>query len=507
MTTWSEQQQTIFQWFSSPPPAGNLVVRARAGTGKTTTIIEAVRHIALDGSGDHPRVLVCAFNKRIQVELQRKLAGTNADALTLHALGFKFLRGAWGDLTVDAKVEDDRIEQACTMIDGELPPWEVMGGLRKLVGIAKGVAPDVMNVRAGDPVLRLAELCSAFACDTDYDSYDPMWMAKITLRVLELSLTPDVQGRVCFDDMLFIPAAMGFALPLYTWVIVDEAQDMNLAQLKIARQACNPDGHIVVVGDDRQAIYGFRGADSNAVDRLKEELCATEMGLTTTYRCPKKVVELAQAIVPDFGHPEWAAEGEVDEISMDEIEDHATAGDVILSRVNAPLVPLCLGFIRRGTGARIEGRDVGKLLATRAKKLKATTVEDFLARLSSWARKATSRVIARGKAVDARLEQIRDVELTLEALAEDAPSVQEIYNRCEKMFADVAQGDGNPNLVVLSTVHKAKGLEWKRVFVLDDTFYFFGKKIGDREEENIHYVALTRSMSRLTIVKGQHAAA
>jgi superfamily I DNA/RNA helicase len=328
-------------------------------------------------------------------------------------------------------------------------------------------------------------------------------MAKIALRVMELSLTPDPMGRICFDDMLFIPAALGLALPLYDWVIVDEAQDMNLAQLKIARQACKPNGHIVVVGDDRQAIYGFRGADSDAVDRLKAELNAEELGLTTTYRCPKKVVELARALVPDFEHPEWAPDGEVDEIAVDEIIEHAVAGDVILSRLNAPLVPLCLSFIRRGVGARIEGRDIGKLLAARAKKLKATSVEDFLMRLTKWASRAASRVIARGQAVDARLQQIRDVEATLAALAEEAPSVQAIYDRCEKMFADVAE-NGSAALIVLSTVHKAKGLEWRRVFVLNDTFFEID---GRREEANIKYVALTRSMQRLTLVKGQHAAA
>jgi superfamily I DNA/RNA helicase len=495
---WSEQQQTIFSWFQSPPAMGNLVVRARAGTGKTTTIVEAVKYIQ---SGQ--RVLVCAFNKRIALELQKKLAGTQADALTLHSLGYKFLRGAWGDLTVDSAVEDDRIEQACQMIDGETAPWDVMGGLKKLVAIAKGAMPDVKDESAGDPLLRLTELCTAFACDTDSDFYGATWMAKIALRALELALTPDTIGRISFDDMLFIPAALGFAIPLYDWVIVDEAQDMNLAQLKIARQACKADGHIVVVGDDRQAIYGFRGADSDAVDRLKNELQAQELGLTTTYRCPKKVVALAQSIVPDFDHPEWADDGEVEEIRFEDVQETAEAGDVVLSRVNAPLVPLCLSFIRQGKGARIEGRDIGKLLVARAKKLKATTVEDFLAKLTKWANTASSRIIARGKAVDSRLQQIRDVEATLEALAENAASVQMIYDRCEKLFADVAE-NGASNLIVLSTVHKAKGLEWRRVFVLDDTFYMFGR---EREECNIEYVALTRTKSHLFRVKGVHAAA
>ena len=70
-------------------------------------------------------------------------------------------------------------------------------------------------------------------------------------------------------------------------VVVDEAQDMTSAQLEIAVGACKRGGRVVIVGDDRQAIYGFRGADSGGLDRLKKLLKAKELGLTTTYRLPE----------------------------------------------------------------------------------------------------------------------------------------------------------------------------------------------------------------------------
>lgn len=504
MTQWSPQQQAIFRWFADPPTL-NLAVRARAGTGKTTTILEAVRHVPAD-----QKILVCAFNKRIAEELQRKLAGSsNAEALTLHSLGFKFLRGAWGDLKVDTKVEDDRIAHACQMLDASQPGWEVEIGLKKLVSLAKGILPTeieeagAVNGRENEVIGVLAGLCTAFSCDPDYG--DPVWMAKRALYAMRLALEPDVQGRISFDDMLFIPAAKGFTLPLYDWVIVDEAQDMNPAQLYIAQNAVKEGGHVVVVGDDRQAIYGFRGADSNAIDRMKADLCADELGLNTTYRCPKSVVEMAKGIVDDYEHAPWADDGTVDDCSFEQLEEMAQPGDVILSRVNAPLVPLCLAFIRRQKAARIEGRDIGKLLASRAKKLKAQSVPDFLAKLTRWGVTARTRVISRGREVDARCQQISDIEMTLAALAEDARSVNMIYERCEQMFADVAENKAN--MIILSTVHKAKGLEWKRVFLIENTFYFFGKKREDREEANIHYVAITRSQSHLTLVRGSNGAA
>lgn len=489
--SWSPQQEAIFAFFTNP--VGNLVVRARAGTGKTTTIIEAVRHIHLDTEGNSPRILVCAFNKRIQEELQRKLAGSGAEAVTLHSLGYKFLRGAWGDLRVDNDVEDERIEKAVQATGDDSPPWEVRTAIKKLIGIAKGAAPF-------GSVDDLAELAAAHDCVVDDDGYPLDWIAAVARTAMDLARTPDSLGRITFDDMLFVPVANVYAIPLYDWVIVDEAQDMNESQLLIARGACKKDGHIVVVGDDRQAIYGFRGADSHALDRLKRELCAEELGLNTTYRCPRTVVEHAQRLVPDFFAAPFAPAGTVDTVSLDDLRTLVDPGDAILSRTNAPLVSLCLGLIRKGTPAKIEGRDVGKALAARAKKLKATTVEDFLRRLSLWGTRARTRAVARGRSVDQKLQEISDIEMTLEALTEDAKSVDDIYRRCEAMFGDVA-GNGNGGLVVLSTVHKAKGLEWNRVFLLEGTLYCYGNR-QDREEANIEYVAVTRAKQTLVLVKG-----
>jgi superfamily I DNA/RNA helicase len=95
-----------------------------------------------------------------------------------------------------------------------------------------------------------------------------------------------------FTDMIFLPVANNWIRPQYDMVVVDEAQDMNTCQLAIAQGLAR--NRVVVVGDDRQAIYGFRGADSGSLDRLKDELKATELGLTTTYRCGRGIVALAQ---------------------------------------------------------------------------------------------------------------------------------------------------------------------------------------------------------------------
>jgi superfamily I DNA/RNA helicase len=92
----SAQQQSIFDWFASG--TGNLVVQARAGTGKTTTILAAVRR------APEKRIMLCAFNKLIADELTSRVADLRprVEAKTLHSLGFDCLKRAWRGVRVDA---------------------------------------------------------------------------------------------------------------------------------------------------------------------------------------------------------------------------------------------------------------------------------------------------------------------------------------------------------------------------------------------------------------------
>ena len=81
---------------------------------------------------------------------------------------------------------------------------------------------------------------------------------------------------------------------------LDEAQDANKAQATLVKNSIRRTGKIIFVGDDRQAIYTWRGAGVGAFDQLIHELDADELPLTWTFRCPQRVVELARTIVPDL---------------------------------------------------------------------------------------------------------------------------------------------------------------------------------------------------------------
>jgi len=497
---WSAQQRAVFDWFRQGE--GNLVVRARAGTGKTTTIIEAIGH------APEARILLCAFNKKIATELGSRLANPNAEAATLHGVGFAAVRRYMTGVKVDGSTKraDALAVEACRECDGESPPST---GALRLVARLCTLAREAAPFATVEDLLRLADAHEIEPDDDDIaDGFDAVWIAERALVAMVIARDERPPGGVIdYADMLYLPVVKGWAKPRYDLVVVDEAQDMNACQLLLALRVAK--GRVAVIGDDRQAIYSFRGADAGSLDRLKAELRATELGLTTTYRCARAVVALAASLVPDFTAGPANPEGLVETLGYDQALAQAAPGDFWLSRKNAPLAAGALALLRQGRRARIEGRDLAGNLIALAKTLAtgkaADSVPQFLARLTAWATKEATRAKAAARGddeaavarVEAKIAAIEDKAATLRVVAEGASSVREMTSRIEQLFAD----DGRPS-VVFSSIHRSKGLEASRVFVLVDSF---GKRDVGVEADNLKYVAWTRAKTTLTLVTGMPA--
>jgi len=472
----SDEQNAIIDWYRNG--SGNLVIVARAGSGKTFTTILGF------ANAPESTQLYAVFNKKNQREAAAKITDKRVTVLTLHALGYRFIKRVWSAARPDDSVEFDRVE---SIIGGDVDS-EIRNAVLKLVGFAK-------NVFCGIPTHgQMVDLCEQR--DIDAGQFSEVWdadrLAKSAIKVLEASKVADKQNRISFNDMVWLPVAMNWVRAWFDLVTIDEAQDMNAPQLQMARGASR--GRVCVVGDDRQAIYGFRGAVQNGLALMKSELNAATLTLTITRRCPKAVVALAAGYVADYKAADDAPEGVINNISLDNIYSAAKVGDAILSRINAPLMSICLGLIRKGVSARIEGRDVGKMLLGIIERLKAKSVPEFISRAIAYGDRCKVRA-AKLKNAESKLAAIDDQTETLIALAEDARDVEEIKLRCVTLFSD---SDNNPKpAVVLSSTHKAKGLEWNRVFVLRETYL----KRSELEEENLFYVAITRSKSELTFVE------
>lgn len=479
ITNPSSQQQAIFNWFREGK--GNLIVRARAGTGKTTTIIEGIDH------APERKILLAAFNKKIAVELSDRLNNPAAEAKTLHALGFGYVLRNWNGTQVD----DQRGVRLARMAVTDDVPDDIVRLIARLASRCKNTCPtpsveDVIS-EAEDANMEPDEMY-------EENGYDKRFIAGRVLEAMRLACK-ERDGTIDYDDMVFMPVRNGWVMGKYDLVVIDESQDLSMTQLAFAQRLCTKNGRIVVVGDDRQAIYGFRGADSRSMERLKRELNATELGLTITYRCPKKVVELAKCIVSDYEAAPDAPEGTVERMSRQTMISSALPGDFILSRKNAPLAGACLSLLRAGKRAKVEGKDIGKTLITLVNSFNARTVPQFLTRLRSWKQKE----FARAQKLDeskrsVRVELIADQAEALEVLVEGLSGMKELRARINDLFSDTLEQGGQGH-IICSSVHKAKGRERDNVFLLESTFT--SKNI---EESNIRYVAITRAKKRLVWV-------
>jgi DNA helicase II / ATP-dependent DNA helicase PcrA len=480
---WSNEQNAIFEHFRNGQ--GNLEVLARAGTGKTTTIKQAFSF------APEARMLYAVFNKKNQREAAEKITDPRVDVRTLHSLGYMYIQAVWAGVKPDDSVEDDRIRRANASI-----PDEVLGVVRRLVAFAKNTTIDPSLAELVE-IAEARDLVATGFEEPENGGWSTEVLARVALEVLKFSKERDQEGRISFNDMVWLPVACKWVRAWFDLVCIDECQDMNLPQLTMARLACKPGGRVIVVGDDRQAIYGFRGAVTDGMGMMRAALDAKVLGLTITYRCPKSVVAIASAIVPDYKAADSAPEGIVSDIGIGELVSGLEIGDAVLSRVNAPLMPLCLQTLRRGVSARIEGRDIGQALLSIVKKQKARTIPQFISKIETWGDRMRLRARA-SKNAEAKIEGINDQVSTLIAVAEGCAGVSEIESRLMNLFQD---SEGAKPGVVFSSVHKAKGLEWDRVFILSDTFKRKpGTEEQAREEQNIYYVAVTRAKKHLVMV-------
>lgn len=496
--TWSVQQDAIFAFFVGAD--GHLIVRARAGTGKTTTIVEAVQRYAAAFPGR--RIVVCAFNKRIADELVSRFVGfPGVEVKTLHALGFAAVRRFWEGIRIEGKDEKGLrakglTERAC----GNRVPDAIKKLVTRLHTLGRETMP---HATFPSSLPAMVDLAQRFECDPDEEWEAEGWTTEFVAEkaLAAMQLAEARPPFIDFADMIFLPLRHGWLRKWADLVVVDEAQDMTVAQLEVAQGICR--GRIAVVGDDRQAIYGFRGADAESLDRLKAELGAEELGLTVTYRCGRAIVARAARLVPDFTAGPDNPEGEVLALPESKLVDAAALGDFVLSRTNAPLVSTAMALLRAGKRTRVAGRDLGASLTTLVRKLGRTarSVPDFLELLAGWQEREVSRITRGTKNEEAaarRIEEVADRADMIRNLADDAKNVQEIQDRIEALFTD--DGLGQAGVITCSSVHRAKGLEADRVFVLADTL-----RDHNVEEQNIRYVAITRAKSRLTFVRAASA--
>ena len=486
----SQYQKAIFDYIQHEK--GNLVVEAAAGSGKTYTLVKALSLIPQD-----KRVLMTAFNKDIVKELTKKVKEfPNVEVRTLHGLGMilttrglriggmkpegykytQLIYNHWQDLS---KTNINKLSRNARK--------SFVENTKKLVDFGRFYLATTRS--------EMIELMTKYDIPCVADEVD------VALKVMAIG--GKNLDSIDYTDMIWMPHIYDLHLEEceYDFIMVDECQDLNVAERNLVLRCLKEGGRLIAVGDSNQCIYGFSGSDPDSFRAIQSIPNTVSMPLSISYRCPESVVKFAQNLVPSIEAKQGAEEGVIlDCVSLDDVHD----GDMVLCRNNAPLLQVYCKLLEQGKRAYIRGSDVGKnlqniVIGTHKDYLYTNLKQDgvfirlyedlFNSRKAIMERYGISQEDAmKHETIQAKLDMIR----ALEVLGADLTTTEELTKKIEDIFPKNDKGEG----IMLSTVHKAKGLEADNVFIACASLMPSKSALDEwqvQQERNLMYVAYTRA--------------
>jgi superfamily I DNA/RNA helicase len=517
-------------------PPGPVLCVAPAGSGKTTTLVARIAWL-IDEGAEPGEICAITFNKRAAEELRERVAAAleplgqglakRVRIRTFHALGLEILRAA--GQAVQPLLDRDEILRAAV-------PAATVAERRRFDTVLSRFKLD-LNV---DP-LEIERDPEAGPVARTYAAYE----AEIRRR-----------GGLDFDDLVARSLRLLAARPdvLAAWrarcrhLLVDESQDLDRAQLRLALLLAAPANRIFLVGDDDQSIYGWRLADVRRLLSLADESLPglLRVDLETNYRCPAPVfaraVRLVEHNVERFAKvikPGPKAEGRLilAPTAADDIDRAAAilrswpddgGTRAVLARTNRELVPVVGAAIRLAMPFRA---------ADLALPVESPLVDDLLVNAGREARTGELAVRAIGRLPertggprgsvpggaasaaaagpgeadddDPGLDR-RAIAAALQAWAAGVATLADLRSSIDRTRAVLAELRRNDASLILATAHGTKGLEFDHVAVigLDEGRFPSARSVAEaidperamEEERRLAYVAWTRARRSLTLV-------
>ncbi|MCD8489505.1 MAG: UvrD-helicase domain-containing protein [Desertifilum sp.] len=508
----SSYQQSIIDWVKNGK--GHGCCNAVAGSGKSTTLRLAA--IALEESGISPSTIkICVFGKANATDLISKFGKAWESSIsTLHSAGWTLLKEHLGIKNPQGLIKSNKYK-AIAQDMGLLSKRGVKGSLQR----------EKLLTQEGDftKLLDLVRLTNQFPSAeairdicAHFDFPDVREYSIIASAIAQVLGVGERQAKdrsgMSFDfcDQIWLPVLWGLkpSQP-YKFVLVDECQDLNAAQLELVLSLAGDDGRILAVGDPRQAIMGFAGADNRSYQKIVERLQAVELPLSICYRCPKSAIALVKENFPEIPieAATTATAGNIEAISEADLWSDKPCslleGDLVLSRKTAPLVSLCIRLIAKGIAATVKGKAIGEQIKgdlEEIAKIPGFRFSEFPDAVNVY-RLAKSSKYSGFDNAEQLIEQLNDkleALLTIYKSLPNATCVSDLSFYIEALFSD----EHSP--VTLSTCHRAKGLEAERVFLIrpeDLPMVWRNQQEWQLEQENnLLYVALTRTKAELFVV-------
>ncbi len=549
--TFTPEQERIFNFVRNGE--GHGIIDAVAGAGKTTTIMACARF-----AQDPSRVLFCAFNNSIAKEIGRKFRErgmAEVTVQTIHSLGLRILR----ENTDHHHRLQMREHKYATIYRGEemqtklsphiqalcelnnLNPKAANSGDGKQSFAIKNlkfrIQRRLLNINQkhratlnGPTFEDFISLVEHFGIFTPNEEKSNTFREELEIYYaahrLLLTAGTELAARsyiIDFTDMIYLPFIWKLnATSKFDWIFIDECQDLSKAQFAVAAKYGKTGSRVLAVGDPRQSIYGFTGADVESFSRVARMTRATQLPLTTCFRCPAAVIGLAQEIRKDIvGAKEDF--GQVETISIDDVVELAKPDDLIISRLRAPLMVLIFDFIDNGVKVQVaedEAREFINELKSLFKQdeLQASikrryrgfeALKDLVLQRNRWVIRQNAAKIPKATEREIFLESENEyLEKRLEFLHKKWEMWQKQCTTVGKVLEKIkAYVSAKKGAIKLSTIHRAKGLEENRIFIIDyDKLPMSRPQQKDWEKEqemNLKYVAITRAKEALFLVESE----
>lgn len=482
---WTDEQEVIFD--KVVKDGYHVAIRAVAGSGKTTTMIELAIRIS---EGGFDNVIFVAFMKSVVEELKAKLkakVGRSSYVInTLHSEGYKVIRRNYPDIVF---MDDNLNVIKDWMIDkgvrqGLIDHYWYVKTLSNIVGICK----HYVNLDESSKVCDVVRVLNRYAVKVNpaIKGYELSRHVELALKFVGWWRDNFYAYGIDYKDMVWLPVVLGLIdRPMFDVVIVDEVQDLNPVQHELVKLVGD---RVVAVGDPRQAIMGFSGAMESGYDSVVEWMRGSERGfkefnLSYSFRCPKSHVEMAR----EFNEGMKSVRGD------DGVLGHVSAGEMckmlkvdgkptmVLCRNNKPLIELAAKLLGFGLDVSFMDKNVLNAIVRVVKGNSEDQIRCKVERLKV-------KVVFNDDQYLKYMLDIYSVSLKLLDMF-----VRDKVKQALKLIWNIKP---NGKQIRLSTVHKAKGLECGRVFVYMPELI----KLGEGQEDNLAYVALTRSLSEMFIV-------
>lgn len=481
-----------------------LAVVAAAGAGKTRVLTRRIAHRVRQGSADARHVLALTFTRDAAAELQRRLRALELhepiDAGTFHSIALRLLRDrAELKLQPAPQVADDRlrlVRECVTQLRLQVDPYAAMTDIdwaraRLVEPVHFQAACRAERRRSAVPGPRFPELLEAYTA--------------LKRR----------RGVLDFDDMLTgvlhgmrtDPAWADAVRWRYRHFFVDEAQDMNPLQLAVLEALRDNRPDLCLVGDPRQAIYGWNGADHTALAEVERRFPGvTVIRLGTNHRCSPEIVRAGSAALVASGQTdttESSLPGARPVTTAALADEHAEAAHVarhvrdlllnvpahdiaVLARTNDQV-----GLLQRGleaAGVSTQTSAATPLQAALFEAFRCTSRE----RLALW----VEHTYLEGDTDAQRVAGEADRYLSSPATGSFRAWVE------TRNPFDHLELHADDRAVSVLTFHTAKGREWAAVVVagVDDAMvpHSSASSAGQlHEEARLFYVAITRAEQHL----------